>query len=271
MRSTLVRAAPLFSGFSKSSGDLVLTPCNSTCRLPAPQSNAASCPVVARGLHLGTAPAAWRSGSGYIGSRGQFRHPADRQHGCADHLAGCSASRALALLCVDGNCWRCDRRLHHLRFGSKRRQGSDGTQAFEKTSRKGLQEIRKMGIRRHCNSSHSASTVSFCAVPAGSRRYAVLAKKVPGGARSRSRGSLFDRRLPRVSLRKPYPPLLLPVLQANSGHTDRLGRHRRNPFVDPVPSLQERDWHPAASPGRPKYAIWSKDGASVRILLTPCP
>ncbi len=83
---------------------------------------------------------------------------------------------------LDGNRWRCDRRLHHLRFGSKGRQGSDGAQAFEKTSRKSLQEIRKMGIRRDCDSSHSASAVSFCAVPAGSRCHAVLAKEVPGGA-----------------------------------------------------------------------------------------
>src|SRR5579863_2610141 len=96
-----------------------------------------------------------------------------------------------------------------------------------------------MGIWRDRDTSLAASAFSFCAFPAGGGRHAVLAKEILGGIGSRSRSSLYRSRMARIPLWEPHPALLFSLLQTDFGHTDRLGRHRRNPFAGPVSSVQK--------------------------------
>src|ERR1700676_901772 len=143
MRGTAVVTSVILSGCGESGADLASQRCD--CKLPQPNAHAATSPVLARGVPLGTITPAGRVGAAFVRHRRQLRHSADGQHGCPDYLAARSPSRTLALLRTDGDDWSGARRLHHLQSGPKRRQASDGTQALEKEGREGLQAIRTMG------------------------------------------------------------------------------------------------------------------------------
>src|ERR1700680_1906738 len=107
MHSAAVRTAIALSRCGEGSGDVVTFPYLTTlhCKLLQPHSNAATSPVLARSVHLGTITPVGRVGAGFVRNRGQLRHSADRQHGRSDDLAGCPPSRTVALLRADGDDW----------------------------------------------------------------------------------------------------------------------------------------------------------------------
>ncbi len=152
-----------------------------------------------------------------VGRRRQFRHSAHRQHGRADHLAGGPPSRAVAVLRLDGNAGRGDRRLHHLQPGPQGRQ----SKPWSAGSRKGRAAKVYKAFERWGFSAVAIPALlppPFPFVPfllaAGAMQYSrqkFLARSYP-----RPRDPLFHRRLPGIRLWKPHPAILLAILQ--TGH-----------------------------------------------------
>ena len=98
----------------------------------------------------------------------------------------------MALLRFDGGGRFSGRRLCHLPARSQGRERSAGPQILAQKSGQSLQDLRAMGIRRHCHPCLTAAPCAHGSVSACGGRHAISAKKIPGSAHARPNLQIHD-------------------------------------------------------------------------------
>ena len=144
----------------------------------------------------------WRPRSNSSRAPGQLPYPASGHHGCRDDCLVSAARGVMALLRLDGDCRFGDWRICLVQARSQRGKKSTRTQVLGSESGPSLQDLRALGVQRHCYPGHAAPSRADGSVSVRSRCYAISGEKVPDCAHARSTLEIHDHRLLGGSLRK---------------------------------------------------------------------